>query len=115
MNCGPKTSLLLRVSLCVLTAAFTHACVKLPRDASLSARTERVAPGFEVGAGEVVFINSASARELEKLPGIGPALAARIVEHRTRYGPFRRAEHLMLVHGISERRFRQVRPFVRVE
>jgi competence protein ComEA len=52
---------------------------------------------------------------LEKLPGVGPALAARIVEQRERFGPFRRAEHLMLVRGISERRFRQLRPFVNAE
>jgi competence protein ComEA len=52
---------------------------------------------------------------LEKLPGIGPAFAARIVEQRERYGPFRRAEHLMLVRGISERRFRQLRPFISAE
>jgi competence protein ComEA len=52
---------------------------------------------------------------LERLPGIGPALASRIVEQRERYGPFRRAEHLMLVRGISERRFRQLRPYVNAE
>jgi competence protein ComEA len=52
---------------------------------------------------------------LERLPGIGPALAARIVEQRERYGPFRRAEHLMLVRGVSERRFRQLRPFINTE
>jgi competence protein ComEA len=62
-----------------------------------------------------VSLNTASREELEKLPGIGPALAARIVEHRERYGRFRRAEHLLLVRGISERRFLQLRPYVTVE
>jgi competence protein ComEA len=59
-----------------------------------------------------VHLNRASREELEKLPGIGPALAARIVEQRERFGPFRKPEHLMLVRGISERRFRQFRPFI---
>jgi competence protein ComEA len=62
-----------------------------------------------------ININEASREELERLPGVGPALAARIVEHRERYGRFRRAEHLLLVRGISERRFLQLRPFVTVE
>jgi competence protein ComEA len=52
---------------------------------------------------------------LETLPGIGPALAARIVEQRTRFGPFRRVEHLLIVRGISEQRFRQLRPLINVE
>ncbi|HVF57400.1 MAG TPA: helix-hairpin-helix domain-containing protein [Pyrinomonadaceae bacterium] len=62
-----------------------------------------------------VSINTAPREQLERLPGIGPALAARIVEHRERYGPFRRAEHLMMVRGISERRFRQMRSLISLE
>ena len=60
-------------------------------------------------------LNAASAKELEVLPGIGKGLAERIVEHREKYGPFRRAEHLMMVRGISETRFRAVRTLVTVE
>lgn len=62
-----------------------------------------------------VNINKASRAELERLPGVGPATAARIVEHRERYGPFRRAEHLLLVRGFSDSRFRELRPFVAVD
>lgn len=62
-----------------------------------------------------ININTASVEELEKLPGIGRALAARIVAHRTLYGRFRRAEHLLLVRGISDRRFRAMRELVTVE
>ena len=62
-----------------------------------------------------VSINHSSREELEKLPGIGPALAARIVEQRERYGRFRRVEHLLMVRGISERLFRQLRPYVTLE
>ena len=60
-------------------------------------------------------LNTATARELEVLPGIGKGLAERIVEHRAKNGPFRRAEHLMMVRGISEARFRAVRTLVTVE
>jgi competence protein ComEA len=62
-----------------------------------------------------VSLNTATQAELERLPGIGPALAARIIEHRQRYGPFRRAEHVMMVRGIGDLRFRQMRPYVTAE
>ena len=62
-----------------------------------------------------ININTAPAKELEALPGIGKGLAERIVEHREKYGPFRRAEHLMMVRGISEKRFRTLRELVTVE
>ena len=62
-----------------------------------------------------ININNASASELESLPGIGKALAARIVEHREKYGPFRRVEHLIIVRGISDNRFRALRELITVE
>ena len=108
---NPFKSYLGCIILCCASAAASSACVKLPRRvqahaAQAPARAEGFAP---------VPLNRASREELEALPGIGPALAARIVEQRERYGPFRRAEHLMLVRGVSERRFRQLRPFVSAE
>ena len=100
-----------RIILCCLTAAMLPACVKLPRRAdtggSQQTRAQTDTP--------LISINEASREELERLPGVGPALAARIVEHRERFGRFRRAEHLLLVRGISERRFLQLRPYITAE
>ena len=48
-----------------------------------------------------VSINTASASELDALPGIGPVLAQRIVDWRTENGPFRSAEDLLNVEGIG--------------
>ncbi|MFN2578526.1 MAG: ComEA family DNA-binding protein [Pyrinomonadaceae bacterium] len=62
-----------------------------------------------------ININTAPAVVLESLPGIGKALAARIIEHREKYGPFRRVEHLIIVRGISDRRFRELRDLVTVQ
>ncbi|HYG10072.1 MAG TPA: ComEA family DNA-binding protein [Pyrinomonadaceae bacterium] len=62
-----------------------------------------------------ININTASREELERLPGIGEGLATRIVEHRERHGAFRRVEHLIIVRGISERRFAALRDFVTVD
>ena len=61
-----------------------------------------------------ININTASAHELEKLPHVGEKIARRIVEHRERFGEFHRVELLLLVDGISDERFREMRNFVRV-
>ena len=65
--------------------------------------------------GIAININTAPADELTRIPHIGDKLAAKIVEHRELNGPFRRVEHLMLIQGISDTRFRKIRPLVRVE
>jgi competence protein ComEA len=62
-----------------------------------------------------ININTATLAELERLPGVGPVLAARIIAHREQYGRFRRAEHLILVRGMSDQRFRQMRNFITAE
>jgi competence ComEA-like helix-hairpin-helix protein len=62
-----------------------------------------------------VNINTASADELQKIPHIGEKIAGQIIEHRERYGPFRRAEDLILIQGISDSRFRKIRSLVRVD
>jgi competence protein ComEA len=60
-------------------------------------------------------INVATVSELEKLPGVGKVMAEQIVTHRAKYGPFRRTEHLMMVHGISDSKFRAMRLMIVVE
>ena len=61
-----------------------------------------------------VNINTADAAELSRLPHIGPALAEKIIEHRKRYGPFRRVEHLLIIEGVSDRRFREIRHLIKI-
>jgi competence protein ComEA len=60
----------------------------------------------------VVNVNTASAAELEHLPGVGPSLARRIVEHRQKNGAFQAPEDLLLVRGIGEKSFERLRPYV---
>ncbi len=58
-------------------------------------------PGERPAGDGRVNINTASASELEKLPGIGPVKAAAIVDYRNKNGPFRRIEDLAGVPGIG--------------
>lgn len=53
----------------------------------------------------LVNLNTATAAQLEKLPGIGPKAAARIVDYRLKNGPFKKIEELMNVKGIGEKSF----------
>lgn len=57
-------------------------------------------------------LNRASASDLENLPGVGPVLAARIVGHRERHGPFARVADLLEVAGIGERTLEAVEELV---
>jgi len=63
----------------------------------------------------IINLNTATVRELESLPGIGPALARRIVEFREKRRGFRRVEELLAVPGISERKWKAIRDKVEVK
>ena len=97
------------ISLLIAAAMFTSACARLPT----LARKDFQRPAALEHAGQI-NLNTATAAELEKLPGVGKVIAERIVAHRQQYGPFRRAEHLMMVHGISDNKFRQLRSLITV-
>jgi competence protein ComEA len=57
-------------------------------------------------------LNAAGEAELDRLPGIGPVLAARIVAHRRTHGPFRRPDDLLAVPGIGPRLYERLEPLV---
>lgn len=59
-------------------------------------------------------VNTASAAELDALPGIGPVLAGRIVETRDAHGPFAAVDELVEVPGIGDAVLERLRPLVRV-
>jgi competence protein ComEA len=102
--------------LACLLPVVSLSCVKLPRR-FLDARGQSAPPVSQAHAADtpVININTASIKELEKLPGIGRGLAARIIAHRDEFGRFRRPEHVMMVRGISARRFLAMRALIAVE
>lgn len=61
-----------------------------------------------------ININTATAEELALLPGIGPALAKRIIEDREKNGPFETVEQLDRVKGIGPKKMEKLRPACRV-
>lgn len=66
------------------------------------------------GAGGLVDLNRATAADLDALPGVGPVLAARILEHRDRVGGFTRVDELADVKGIGDATFAELAPLVTV-
>ncbi len=77
----------------------------VPSPAATSAAPTPAAP---------VNLNTASVEQLETLPGVGPAIAAAIVEQRTRVGGFKTVRDLLDVRGIGESRLAQLEPLVTV-
>jgi competence ComEA-like helix-hairpin-helix protein len=101
-------ALILSGSACIKRARNTHLATSPQANDQQSSATNQRTP-------QRININTASANELETLPGIGKGLAARIIEHREKWGAFRRPEHLITVRGISDKRFRALRELITVD
>ncbi len=58
---------------------------------------------------EIINLNSATKEELEKLPGVGPVLAERILEYRQKIGGFKNIGELKLVEGVGEKMWLKIK------
>ena len=63
-------------------------------------------------SGEQVGLNTATAEQLQSIPGIGPSMAARIVAYRQQAGGFGKVEDLTLVTGIGPKKYAKIAPFL---
>jgi competence protein ComEA len=63
----------------------------------------------------VLNLNTATLMEIETLPGVGPVLARRIIDFREKKGGFRRVEELLVIPGISERKWKLIKDKVEVK
>lgn len=87
--------------------------VYVPRVGEAPPPSASLGPSTEDASGPV-DLNTADVALLETLPGIGPATAAAIVDHRERHGPFASVEGLLDVRGIGEAKLAALRDLVRV-
>lgn len=69
-------------------------------------------PGGNVASSQKINLNTATAEQLEGLPGIGPVTARAILEYRQQNGGFRSVDELIEVRGIGQKRLEQIRPYV---
>jgi len=70
-------------------------------------------PGAQTQAEQRINLNTASVEELMRLPNVGPTIAARIVEHRRKHGPFKRPQDVIIIRGMSAKRYRQIAHLLR--
>ena len=80
---------------------------KSGRSGGKSAKSAKLPPLAE---GERIDVNSASAQQLQRLPGVGPALAQAIVAYREEHGPFDGPENLLRVKGIGKGKLHSLSP-----
>lgn len=61
-----------------------------------------------------INLNTASAAELMRLPYVGQAVASRILTHRQKHGNFKRPQDLIIIKGLSAKRYRQIAHLIRI-
>ena len=62
-----------------------------------------------LSSNKVIRLNSATVEELDKLDGIGPSIAQRIIDYRTENGGFKSVEEIKLVPGIGDKMFEKIK------
>jgi competence protein ComEA len=96
------------VAVASLLAALPSASVAAQAKSAARSAAKPAAPAA------IVNLNTASAADLEGLPGIGAKTAARILEYRQKNGPFKKIEELMNVRGVGEKNFLKLKPQITV-
>ena len=91
----------------------TQAPATVSKVCETEAQTQPGAVPMETG--HLININTATAAQLDTLPGIGPVLAQRIIDYREANGPFTAISQLTLVEGIGDKRFMEIMDLITTE
>jgi len=83
-----------------------------PLSGPLTNLHDSVSDHFRKHPDHPIDLNTASATELEQLPGVGPSTAAQIIRFREQSGPFRRPEDLLAIPRITRRTLDRLRPYI---
>jgi competence protein ComEA len=86
--------------------------VDVPVLANPSRGSEADGPATAQGPPGLTDLNTATVQELESLPGIGPTLAAAIIDFRSKNGPITRVDQLLAVDGLGPKKIEAIRPFL---
>ena len=100
---------MIRIVIAALLVAAFSAATSAAQDT-----TRRTSAAASASASAPVNLNTATAAQLETLPGIGKATAERILEYRQKNGSFKKVEDLMNVRGVGEKSFLKLKPLVTV-
>ena len=102
--------------LCLLIGIFVGRITDhgyIPAQAAIDAYTQPTVNGTIAYDGRI-DLNTATVQQLQLLPGIGPTLAQRIIDYREEHGNFTTIEELMEVNGIGEKKFEDMKPYVKI-
>jgi comEA protein len=92
------------------------AVLKIPEtDTTILKNSEPDTAALKNSESGKININTASARELKRLKGIGPKLSAAVVEHRKKNGNFKNIDEIRKVKGIGPKRFNNIKNQITVE
>lgn len=110
-NCGDLQ--LVEASLAPADQSVAQPVEKTPAlSSSEKEKSRRNAKGKSVLALKPIAVNRASAEDLQRIKGVGPVLAKKIVEYRDRHGPLKGAKDLDEVPGIGKKKLDNLLPFL---
>jgi competence protein ComEA len=80
-----------------------------------SNKSERASGADSNSKDPCLNLNSATAEDFVKLPGVGDVMAKKIIDFRARHGRFRRPQELIIIEGFSEKKYRDIARMICVE